>query len=190
MFIQNPLNLILPESLYGGGLVLPYQNHLPRIGEDVFIAPQASVIGQTILGDKVSVWFGSVLRGDIAPVQVGEGSNIQDNSVLHVGDDEPCLVGKNVVIGHNVILHGCTIEDDCLIGMGAIVLNNAVVGKGSVVGAGSLVIQNTIIPPYSMAAGSPAKVHRPLTEKERQQYAVYGPKYIQVASNYRPLFKS
>jgi gamma-carbonic anhydrase len=190
MLIQNPMNLILPESLFGGGLVLPYLDHAPRIGEDVFIAPNASIIGQTILGDKVSVWFGSVLRGDIAPVQVGDGSNIQDNSVLHVGDDEPCLVGKNVVVGHNVILHGCTIEDDCLIGMGAIVLNNAVVGQGSVVGAGALVTQNSIIPPYSMVIGSPAKVHRPLTDEERRQHAVFAPKYIKVAGNYRPFFKS
>jgi gamma-carbonic anhydrase len=189
MFIQNPMNLVLPESLFGGGLVLPYLDHAPEIGQDVFIAPTASVIGQARLGDKASIWFGAVLRGDIARVEVGEGSNVQDNSVLHVGDEDPCIVGKNVVIGHNVILHGCTVEDDCLIGMGAIVLNKAVVGKGSVVGAGALVTQNMVIPPYSMVIGSPAKVRRELTDEERRHNAVFGPKYTRVAENYRPFFK-
>jgi gamma-carbonic anhydrase len=188
MHIQNPMKLVLPESLYGGGLVLPYQEFAPEIGQDVFIAPNASIIGRTVLGDHVSIWFGAVLRGDIAPVKVGAGSNVQDNSVLHVGDDEPCLVGANVVVGHNVILHGCTIEDDCLIGMGAVVLNRALVGQGSVIGAGALVPQEMVIPPYSLVIGSPAKVRRQLAEEERRAHAVFGPKYTRVAASYRPLF--
>jgi len=186
--IQNPLNLTLPPSLRGGGLVLPYKDHNPDIGEDVFLAPQTSVIGQTRLGNKVSIWFGAVLRGDIERVEVGHGSNIQDNSVLHVGDDEPCLVGSNVVVGHKAILQGCTVEDDCLIGMGATVLNRSVIGKGSIVGAGALVTQDTIVPPYSLVMGMPAKVKRQLTEDEIKNNAVFAPKYVGVSANYREMF--
>lgn len=188
MPIQNPMNLSLPESLSGGGLVLPYLDHSPVIGKEVFIAPNASVIGQTRLGDRVSIWFGSVLRGDIAAVEVGEGSNIQDNSVLHVGDDDPCIVKRNVVVGHNAILHGCTIEDGCVIGMGTIILNRAVIGEGSVVGAGALVTQGTIIPPYSLVLGSPARMRRELTDEERREQSVFAPKYVHVAENYRKMF--
>lgn len=183
--IDNPDALPLPDSLYGGGLVLSYGDKKPAIGADVFIAHHASVIGEVTLGDNVSIWFGAVLRGDIAPVRVGRGSNVQDNSVCHVGDDDPCIIGSNVVVGHNCILHGCTIEDDCLIGMGAIVLNKAVIGKGSVVGAGALVTQETVIPPYSLVLGSPAKVRRELTEEERAHHAVFAPKYTKVAQKYR-----
>lgn len=183
--INNPANLVLPDSLYGGGLVLPYLDKKPSIGNDVFIAHHASIIGEVTLGDNVSIWFGAVLRGDIAPVKVGKGSNVQDNSVLHVGDTDPCVVGENVVVGHNCILHGCTIEDDCMIGMGAIIINGAVIGKGSVVGAGALVTQGTIIPPYSLVLGAPAKVKRDLTEEEKAHQAVFAPKYTKVALNYK-----
>lgn len=188
MNIQNPANLPLPGSAYGGGLVIPYLDKAPRLGENVFIAPNASVIGETELGDDVSVWFSAVLRGDIAPVRVGKGSNIQDNSVLHVGTGEPCVVGANCVVGHNAILHGCEVEDDCLIGMGAIVLNRAVVGRGSVVGAGALVTMDTVIPPNSLVLGSPASVRRELGEAERGEHLKYAPKYIGVAANYRKVF--
>lgn len=189
MFIQNPAGLVLPESLYGGGLVLPYLDHAPQIGEEVFIAPNATVIGRTTLGDRVSIWFGAVLRADIAEVRVGEGSNIQDNCVLHVGTEEHCIVGRNCIVGHNVTLHACTVEDDCLIGMGATVLNDAVIGRGSVIGAGALVTQGTKIPPYSLVLGSPAKVKRELTAEEREHHMHYAPKYIKVAQNYRPNFQ-
>lgn len=185
MFVQNPMNLSLPTSVYGGGLILPYMDRLPAIGENVFIAPTACIIGQVTLGERASVWFGSVLRGDIAEVKIGNGTNIQDLSVLHVGTNEPCLVGNNVVVGHRVILHGCTVEDECLIGMGALILNRAVIGKGSVIGAGALVTEGTIIPQGSLVLGMPGKVIRTLNEEERKKYAAFAPKYIGVAENYR-----
>jgi carbonic anhydrase/acetyltransferase-like protein (isoleucine patch superfamily) len=188
MKIQNPGLVGLPGSIYGGGLVLPYQGKTPVIGEDVFLAPGASVIGSVKLGDRVSIWFGSVLRGDIAPIEVGEGSNIQDNSVLHVGDDDPCIVGRNVVVGHRATLHGCRVEDNCMIGIGAIVLSGAVVGEGSVVGAGALITQGTIIPPRSLVLGAPAKIKRPLTEEEIAHHGAFGPKYVRVAAGYKDLF--
>ncbi len=184
--IQNPVNLVLPTSLFGGGLVLPYLDYQPVLGENVFIAPNASVIGRTTLGDDVSIWFGAVLRGDIAEVRVGRGSNIQDNSVLHVGDDDPCIVGEEVVVGHKVMLHGCTVENGCTIGMGAIILNKAVIGERSVVGAGALVTQETIVPPRSLVLGSPARVKRELTDAElRKIHANFAAKYVKVAANYR-----
>lgn len=185
MKIQNPGMVDLPESTFGAGLVLTYEGKKPRLGSNVFLAPNTAVIGDVKLGDNVSIWFGSVLRGDIARIEVGDGSNIQDNSVLHVGDNDPCIVGRNVVVGHRALLHGCRIEDGCLIGMGAIVLNGAVIGEGSVVGAGALVTQGTIIPPRSLVLGMPAKVRRQLTDEEVAHHGAFAPKYVRVASNYR-----
>jgi len=185
MAIQNPHNLTLPESLRGEGLVLPYQEFTPIVGEEVYLAANSVVIGRTTLGDRTSVWFGAVLRGDIAPIEIGEGSNIQDNAVLHVGDDDPCIVGKNVVVGHLAMLHGCVVEDDCTLGMSATILNKAVIGEGSLVGAGALVTQGTVVPPYSLVLGSPARVVRELTEKERESNSIFAPKYVGVAKNYR-----
>lgn len=185
--IENPMGLTLPETLKGGGLVMPFGEHQPEIGESVFIAPQASVIGQVRLGARASVWFGAVLRGDIARVEVGEGSNIQDNTVMHVGNEDPCIVGNHVVVGHNVTLHGCTIEDHCLIGMGATVLNKVVVGSGSVIGANALVTQGMEIPPNSLVLGSPAKVKRQLSDEECALHRHYAPKYVKVAEGYFPM---
>lgn len=187
--VQNPFGLPVPDCLSGGGWILPFQGFAPEIGADVFLAPTCSIIGRVNLGDRASVWFNTVLRGDINRIEVGEGSNIQDNSVLHVADDAACIVGKDVVVGHSAVLHACTIEDGCLIGMGAIVLNKAVVGRGSLVGAGSLVTQGTVVPPYSLVLGSPGKVIRPLTDKEREENAVFAPKYVRVAGEYRGMFK-
>ncbi len=185
MSIQNPHNLILPETLRGDGLILPFLEFSPNIGEEVYLAANSVVIGRTTLGNRSSVWFGVVLRGDIAAIEVGEGSNIQDNAVLHVGDDDPCIVGKNVVVGHLAMLHGCRIEDDCTIGMSAVVLNKAVIGKGSLVGAGALVTQGMVIPPYSLILGAPAKVIRELSEEERKTNSIFAPKYVGVAAKYR-----
>lgn len=189
MQIQNPCGLDLPESLYGGGLVIPFEEHKPVIGENVFVANNASVIGRTYLGEGASIWFGAVLRGDIAEVRVGRNSNIQDNSVMHVGTNEPVVVGDNVVVGHMAMLHACTIEDECLIGMKATILNRAVIGKGSIIGAGALVPQDAVIPPYSLVIGFPGKVRRELTEEERANPMHFANKYAGVARQYKPLYK-
>ncbi len=185
MKIQNPHDLDLPETLHGGGLVLPFREHGPRIGENVFIAPNAAVIGQTTLGDEVSVWFGAVLRGDVAPIRIGRGSNIQDNAVAHVGTGVPCVVGENVVVGHQALLHACTVEDECLVGMGAVILDGAVIGQGSVVGAGALVTKGKVIPPHSLVLGAPGRVTRSLSEEERANTLAYAAKYVQLADQYR-----
>lgn len=122
-----------------------------------WIAPGAVVTGDVSLGPGASVWFGCVLRGDIAPITVGARTNIQDLSVIHVDTDQPCVIGSDVAIGHRAIVHGCTVGDECLIGMGAIVLSRAVIGPGSVIGAGAVVREGTIIPPRSLVVGVPAR---------------------------------
>ena len=138
----------------------------PTISSSAFVADNATVRGDVTLGERSSVFFGAVLRGDRAPITIGSGTNIQDNCVVHVDYDYPVVVGQNVTVGHGAILHGCTVGDNTLIGMGAIVLNGAVIGRDCIVGAGSLVPQGMVIPDGSMAFGSPAKIRRPLTEEE------------------------
>lgn len=149
----------------------------PDIHPSVFVAPGAVVRGDVQLAAGSSVFYNAVLRGDRAAISIGEGTNIQDNCVVHVEYGLPVTVGKNVTVGHGAILHGCTIGDETLIGMGAIVLNGAKIGKNCLIGAGALVTQNAVIPDGSMVIGSPAKVKRPLTEEEiasvRQSAADY-----------------
>ena len=147
------------------------------IHPSAFVAPGAVVRGEVHLAENSSVFYNAVLRGDRAPISIGEGTNIQDNCVVHVEYDLPVTVGKNVTVGHGAILHGCTVGDETLIGMGAIVLNGAQIGKSCLIGAGALVTQNAVIPDGCMAVGSPARVKRPLTPEEmdglRQSAADY-----------------
>lgn len=130
--------------------------------KQVFIAPNATVVGDVVLENDVSVWYGAVLRGDGGPIRVGEGSNIQDNCVLH----ETVTVGKGCSIGHGAILHGCTVGDNCVVGMGAIVLNGAVLGEHCLVGAGALVTGKMNAPAGSLILGNPATVVKPLTQEQ------------------------
>ena len=136
----------------------------PDIHPSAFVAPGAVVRGEVHLAENSSVFYNAVLRGDRAPISIGEGTNIQDNCVVHVEYDLPVTVGKNVTVGHGAILHGCTIGDETLIGMGAILLNGAVIGRHCIVGAGALVTQNTVIPDGSLVYGSPARVKGQLDE--------------------------
>jgi carbonic anhydrase/acetyltransferase-like protein (isoleucine patch superfamily) len=123
-----------------------------------FIAETATVAGNVTLAEGVSVWFGTVLRAEAAPITVGADTNIQDNSVVHTDPAYAVTIGERVTVGHRVILHGCTVEDDVLVGMGAVVMNGAVVGEGAVVGAGAVVTEGTVVPPRSIAVGVPAKI--------------------------------
>lgn len=150
----------------------------PTLSAGVYLASSAVVVGDVTLGDRASVWFNAVLRGDINRIVVGHHSNIQDNAVLHLADDLPCLVGACVTVGHSAILHACTVEDEVLIGMGATVLDGAVVGAQSIIGANALVTQRTVIPPGSMVLRSPAKVARALTADERSELKSWAEKYV------------
>src|SRR6185369_11968490 len=131
-----------------------------------FIAETATVIGKVRLHDSASVWFGAVLRGDNEWIEIGENSNVQDNSTCHTDPGFPLTIGKNCTIGHNVILHGCTIEDGALIGMGAIVMNGARIGKGCVVGAGAVITEGKTFEDRALVVGAPARVIRALTEEQ------------------------
>lgn len=159
-----------------------YLRRKPVIGRNVYIAQGAVVIGDVTIGDNSSVWYNAVLRGDINRIVVGHHTNVQDNAVLHLADDYPCLVGDHVTIGHSAIVHACTIEDEVLIGMGATILDGAVVGAQSLVGAHTLVTQRTIVPPGSLVMGSPAKVVRPLTGRERAELRISAEKYAKNAA--------
>jgi carbonic anhydrase/acetyltransferase-like protein (isoleucine patch superfamily) len=154
----------------------------PQLGQGVYIARGAVVIGDVTLGDHSSVWYNAVVRGDINRIVVGHHSNVQDNAVLHLADEYPCIVGNYVTIGHSAVVHACTIGDECLVGMGAIVLDGAVVGEQSIIGARALVTQGTQIPPGSMVLGAPAKVVRTLTDAERKGLSYWAEKYVRNAA--------
>lgn len=152
-----------------------FDSHHPELHKPAFIAASADLIGRVTLEEDSSVWYNTTLRGDFADIYIGIGSNVQDNSCLHVGDEVPCRLGNYVTVGHSVTLHACTVEDKCLIGMGATVLDGAVIGRGSIVGANALVTKNTVIPPHSLVLGAPAKVVRTLdasVEEENMQHAL------------------
>lgn len=158
----------------------------PRLGADVFVAPSAVLIGDVEVGAESSIWFGTVLRGDVFHIRIGCRTNIQDNSVVHVTTGRHAtLVGDDVTVGHRVILHGCTVEDGALIGMGAIVMDRAVVGVGAMVGAGALVTEGTVIPPGHLALGSPARVKRRLTDGERNGLVEAARQYVSLSARYR-----
>lgn len=136
----------------------------PVLSRRHFIAPDAVLIGNVTIGEDVSIWFNAVIRGDNAAIVIGQGSNIQECSVLHVDEGIPLTIGKDVTVGHKVMLHGCTIGDGSLIGMNAVVLNNAVIGKNCLIGANALVTEGTVVPDGSLVLGSPAKVIKPLSD--------------------------
>jgi carbonic anhydrase/acetyltransferase-like protein (isoleucine patch superfamily) len=158
---------------------------LPADG-NYFIADTATVIGKVRLRDGASVWFGAVLRGDNEWIEIGENSNVQDNSTCHTDRGFPLTIGKHCTVGHNVILHGCTIEDDALVGMGSIVMNGARIGRGSIVGSGSVITEGKQFPEHSLIIGAPARVIRSLEPAERAKtsgpakfYVGNGPRFKQ-----------
>lgn len=165
--------------------VIPYRDLVPQLAEDCLVAPGAHVIGDVHIGAKSSIWFGAVVRGDVFHIRIGAGSNIQDNSVVHVTTGKHAtVVGDGVTVGHRVILHGCTVEDGALVGMGAVVMDRAVIGAGALVGAGAVVTEGTKIPPGTLALGAPARVKRELTEEERRYMAWSAPHYSDLAAQY------
>ncbi|HIG50999.1 MAG TPA: gamma carbonic anhydrase family protein [Candidatus Marinimicrobia bacterium] len=162
-----------------------FENKQPHLGENVYISETAMVIGDITLGDEVNIWFGAVLRGDMHYIKIGNRTNIQDNSVVHVTTGvSPTNIGNGVTVGHGAIIHGCTIEDDCLIGMGAILMDDAVIGSGSLIGAGALIPPNMKIPKNSLVVGSPGKVIRQIKEVEREMILERPQEYIDLASIY------
>jgi carbonic anhydrase/acetyltransferase-like protein (isoleucine patch superfamily) len=158
---------------------------LVRAHETAFVAPGAVVVGEVTLGPRSSVWFGAILRGDMDAITLGEDSNIQDNSVVHVDAGVPVAIGKRVVIGHRAVIHGATVEDDCLIGMGSILLNRCRVGAGSLVAAGALESEDKVIPPGSLVVGVPGKVIGQVTPEMKIAIARGAEHYVALAATYR-----
>ena len=152
---------------------------------DVVILPGARVCGDVTMGRGCSVWYNAVIRGDEAPIIIGEDTNVQDNCTLHVSRGIPLRVGSGVTVGHNAILHSCTVGDNCLIGMGAVVLDDAVIGRDCIVGAGALVNKRTVVPDGSMVLGSPATVRRALTPEEIQGIRLNALAYVNDKELYR-----
>lgn len=167
-------------------MLLPFKDKFPVTGKNVFITDTSVVIGDVVLGDESSVWFNSVIRGDVNYIRIGSRTNIQDGSVLHVTNDKyPLIIGKDVTVGHNATVHGCTVYDNVLIGMGAVLLDNSIISSNSIIGAGSVVKENFTVPEGVLAAGVPAKIIRDLTKAEVDNitqsalnYAAYSKEYM------------
>ncbi len=163
-----------------------YGGKNPVIGERVFIAPGACVIGDVELADDVSIFHNAVLRGDINSIKVGKKTNIQDNSTVHLASDKGVIIGEGVTVGHNAIVHACTIEDYCIIGMGSCIMDGAIIGHHSIVGAGALVTSGKEFPPHSLITGSPARRLRSLTEEEIERCETSANHYVEVKEEFFP----
>ncbi len=148
-------------------VILPVRGFTPSFGQNVFIAPNATIVGEVTTGDDCSIWFNAVVRGDVNFIKIGNKVNIQDNAVIHgTFEKNGTTIGNNVSIGHTAIVHGCTIEDNVLIGMGAIVMDRAIIGSNSIIAAGAVVLEGTIVPPGSIFAGVPAKKVKDISEEK------------------------
>lgn len=156
-----------------------------NIHPTAFVAPSADVMGDVRLGAHASVWYQCVVRGDMAPIVIGERTNIQDLTMVHVDEGLPCTIGANVGVGHRCILHACTVEDDCLIGMGSVLLNNVRVGAGSVIGAGAVVPEGMVIPPGSLAMGVPARIRGQVDEQLRARIRATVEHYVELGRLHR-----
>ena len=173
-------------------MLLKFKQWFPKIGKDSWIAPSADVIGNVTIGEDSSIWFGTVIRGDVHKIEIGDRTSIQDLSMVHVthykkedmSDGNPTIIGNDVTVGHKVMLHGCVIEDGCLIGMNATILDGVVIGKGSIVGAHSLVTSNKVFPPHSLIMGSPAKVVRTLSDDEVDNLIAHAARYVEFKKEY------
>ncbi|MCA1028774.1 gamma carbonic anhydrase family protein [Cytobacillus kochii] len=170
-------------------MIYPFHNKQPKIADDVFIADYTTITGDVEIGEESSVWFNTVIRGDVAPTYIGKRVNIQDNSVLHQSPNNPLILEDEVTIGHQVILHSCKIRKKALIGMGSIVLDGAEIGEGAFIGAGSLVPQGKIIPPNTLAFGRPAKVVRELNDDDIKDMERIVREYTEKGQYYKALKK-
>lgn len=173
-------------------MIYKFKEWKPALGADSWIAPSADVVGNVTMGEACSIWFGCVVRGDVHYIKIGDRTNIQDLSMIHVthykkedmSDGNPTIIGSDVTIGHRVMLHGCTIEDACLIGMSATILDGAVIGRESIVGAGALVTKNKVFPPRSLIMGSPAKAVRTLSDEEVKELYASAKRYVAFSREY------
>jgi len=165
--------------------IVTYAGYLPRVHPSVFIADGAQIIGNVEIAKDASIWFNSVLRGDINSIYIGERSNIQDGSIFHVTSELPVYIGNGVTIGHGAIVHGCRVEDGSLIGMGAVILDRSHVGKQALVAAGAVVREGFVVPDGMLVGGVPAKVLRALTDEEKKSLLESATHYVTYAESFR-----
>lgn len=173
-------------------MLIKYKEWTPTLKKNAWVAQGATVVGRTTIGEDSSIWFGTVIRGDVHSITIGDRTSIQDLSMVHVthhkkedmSDGNPTIIGDDVTVGHRVMLHGCTIEDACLIGMSATILDGAVIGKESIVGASSLVTKNKVFPPRSLIMGTPAKRVRELTDEEVAELYASAKRYVEFKNSY------
>ncbi len=166
-------------------MIKPYRGVLPTIASSAFIEDTAVIVGDVAIHPESSVWFNTVIRGDVHYIRIGHRTNIQDLSLLHVTHDtHPLIIGDDVTVGHHVVLHGCTIHDRVLIGMGSILMDGVIIEEDCIIGAGSLITEGTVIPSRSLAWGSPTRVKRPLNEKELAWIKESANNYVRYARQY------
>lgn len=161
----------------------------PQIADTAYVAKEATLLGDVRVGEQASIWPGCVLRGDINYISIGDRSNVQDGTIVHLADAYGVDIGNDVTIGHAAIIHACKVEDECLIGMGATVMDGAVIGKRSIVGANALVTQGTIVPPGSLVLGSPAKIVKALTEEQQAKLKGQAAKYVIVSATHKAKYQ-
>jgi len=166
-------------------MIEKYLKNNPELGKEIYISPDAKVIGKVKIGEHVSIWPGAIVRGDINKIIIGNYSNIQDNCVLHVDPKYSLKIGNYVTIGHGAILHGCEVEDYVLIGINATILDGAKIGKYSIIGAGSVIPEKKEILPYSLVVGVPGRVIKKLTEESEERLREYALHYWEIAKNYK-----
>jgi carbonic anhydrase/acetyltransferase-like protein (isoleucine patch superfamily) len=159
--------------------------HTPAIHADSFIAPGVQLMGNVMVKKNASVWYNTVVRGDINRIEIGERSNIQDGCILHVENTLPCIVENDVTVGHHANLHGCHVEECCLIGIGAIVLSGARIGRGSIIGAGAVIKENSIIPPFSMVVGVPGTIIKSTPESTIESQKKWAQKYVELSKQHK-----
>ena len=165
-------------------MVRPYRDRRPAVADSAYIDPSAQVIGDVAIGERANIWCNVTIRADVHHIRIGDETNVQDNTCLHVDYDKPTILGERVTIGHSCTIHGCEIGDDCLIGMGATVLSGAKIGKESLVAAGSLVLEGQEIPARSVVMGSPAKVRRQVSDEDLEKMRDNAQRYVGLGREY------
>ena len=171
-------------------MILNYRDKHPQIADDAFIAPTATIIGDVTIASGASIWYGTVVRGDLAPITIGANTNIQDNCTIHTDVNKPAVIGRDVTVGHNAVVHGCTIEAYCLIGINAVILSHAYIKYGSVVAAGAVVKHGQVVGPYHLVAGTPASIKKALSENEVEKRKNTAEHYIELAREHQAIIKA
>ena len=166
-------------------MIKEFKGIVPKIHKDTYVSESVDIVGDVTIEKNANIWFGTRLRGDMNKIVIGENTNIQENSVVHVDTKSPTILGKNVTVGHGAIIHGCTISDNVLVGMGAIILNDAKIGKNTIIGAGALVTQGKQFPNGVLLLGNPAKVIRELSSEEIDSIEASANNYVILSKNYK-----